>query len=225
MVIKAVLDDPIDLDSGPGRFISAIAKDFLRRLLCKNPTDRFSAQQALKHPWITETINIPFAEIKKAWSALGCLPLAPADRMNNSFDEYKLDEEVDSQDKTSARIKSPIKPLKAFSRMVTQSTTELETPADRVPEERSYLETAGSRHKSSISLESDNETADSNSREIMAKLQIFIATTSFNSEILEFLRISGSSVASLQSIKKDSCKSAGLRNSKWFHPKFNAYAL
>jgi len=38
-----------------GLQISAEAKDLIRHLIEKNPENRFTAEQALKHPWVSGT--------------------------------------------------------------------------------------------------------------------------------------------------------------------------
>lgn len=35
--------------------LSAEAKDFIHKVLTKNPNDRITAQECLKHPWLEES--------------------------------------------------------------------------------------------------------------------------------------------------------------------------
>ncbi|KFK35999.1 hypothetical protein AALP_AA4G064700 [Arabis alpina] len=63
-VFRAVLKADPSFDEPPWPFLSTEAKDFVRRLLYKDPRRRMSASQALMHPWIrgynADTMNIPF---------------------------------------------------------------------------------------------------------------------------------------------------------------------
>ncbi|CAA7048293.1 unnamed protein product [Microthlaspi erraticum] len=62
-VFRAVLKTDPSFDQSPWPCLSSEAKDFVKRLLYKDPRRRMSASQALLHPWIrgcnTDT-NIPF---------------------------------------------------------------------------------------------------------------------------------------------------------------------
>lgn len=44
----------LDVSNGPWREISSEAKDLVRRLLCRDPSKRISAQEAKVHPWILQ---------------------------------------------------------------------------------------------------------------------------------------------------------------------------
>ncbi|KAG6605265.1 CDPK-related kinase 5, partial [Cucurbita argyrosperma subsp. sororia] len=57
-IFKAVLKaDPI-FDEPPWPSLSSEAKDFVKRLLVKDPRKRMSAAQALSHPWIKNYIDV-----------------------------------------------------------------------------------------------------------------------------------------------------------------------
>lgn len=51
-IIKAVMDSEPDFEAGVWGSVSAQCKAFLRRMLCKNPSQRASIQQLLSHPWL-----------------------------------------------------------------------------------------------------------------------------------------------------------------------------
>ena len=43
--------------------ISENCKDFIKKLLVKNPKDRMTANEALKHPWITDNFTVNNSQI------------------------------------------------------------------------------------------------------------------------------------------------------------------
>ena len=51
-IFRAVAHDPLDLTSPPWPGVSEPAKDFVRRLLTRDPSRRPTAVQALRHEWI-----------------------------------------------------------------------------------------------------------------------------------------------------------------------------
>ncbi|KAJ4867619.1 CDPK-related kinase 8 [Raphanus sativus] len=62
-IFRAVLKADPSFDEAPWPFLSSEAKDFVKRLLFKDPRRRMSASQALMHPWIrgyNRDMNIPF---------------------------------------------------------------------------------------------------------------------------------------------------------------------
>ncbi|XP_010479393.1 PREDICTED: CDPK-related kinase 8-like [Camelina sativa] len=62
-IFRAVLKADPSFDEPPWPFLSFEAKDFVKRLLFKDPRRRMSASQALMHPWIrgyNTDMNIPF---------------------------------------------------------------------------------------------------------------------------------------------------------------------
>ncbi|KAJ0229764.1 CDPK-related kinase 8 [Hirschfeldia incana] len=62
-IFRAVLKADPSFDEAPWPFLSSEAKDFVKRLLFKDPRRRMSASQALMHPWIRgydRDMNIPF---------------------------------------------------------------------------------------------------------------------------------------------------------------------
>lgn len=51
-VYNSIIKDALDLQSSKWEIVSAEAKDFLTKVLDKNPHTRLSAKQALDHPWL-----------------------------------------------------------------------------------------------------------------------------------------------------------------------------
>ncbi|XP_023554304.1 CDPK-related protein kinase-like [Cucurbita pepo subsp. pepo] len=51
-IFRAVLKADLSFDEGPWPSLSSEAKDFVKRLLNKDPRKRLTAAQALSHPWI-----------------------------------------------------------------------------------------------------------------------------------------------------------------------------
>ncbi|XP_076928991.1 calcium-dependent protein kinase 28-like [Bidens hawaiensis] len=56
-IFKEVLRNKLDFRRKPWPSISTSAKDFVRKLLVKDPRARFTAAQALSHPWVREGGN------------------------------------------------------------------------------------------------------------------------------------------------------------------------
>ncbi|KAL4443603.1 hypothetical protein ABPG75_011340 [Micractinium tetrahymenae] len=54
VIFHRILSRPVDFDYQPWHQISAAAKDFVGRLLEKDPAKRMSVSEGLTHPWITE---------------------------------------------------------------------------------------------------------------------------------------------------------------------------
>lgn len=54
-VFRAILEDEVDLESDPWSQVSDEAKDFVRKLLDRDPEARPTARAALLHPWLTQT--------------------------------------------------------------------------------------------------------------------------------------------------------------------------
>ncbi|KAJ4869927.1 CDPK-related kinase 2 [Raphanus sativus] len=61
-IFRAVLKADPSFDEPPWPSLSSEAKDFVKRLLYKDPRKRMTASQALMHPWISgcKKMNIPF---------------------------------------------------------------------------------------------------------------------------------------------------------------------
>ncbi|KAI5066767.1 hypothetical protein GOP47_0017295 [Adiantum capillus-veneris] len=53
-VFKKILEEEPDFNERPWPTVSSSAKDFVRKLLVKNPRARLTASQALSHPWVRE---------------------------------------------------------------------------------------------------------------------------------------------------------------------------
>jgi calcium/calmodulin-dependent protein kinase I len=54
-LFEKIMNADYDFDDECWDDVSDLAKDFIRHLLVKNPEERFNADQALEHPWITST--------------------------------------------------------------------------------------------------------------------------------------------------------------------------
>ena len=54
-VFRAILEDDIDLVSDPWSSVSDEAKNFVRKLLDRDPESRPTARAALLHPWLTQS--------------------------------------------------------------------------------------------------------------------------------------------------------------------------
>lgn len=50
--LKNILAMKYDFDDGHFSMTSSLAKDFIQKLLLRNPSDRMTAQESLAHPWI-----------------------------------------------------------------------------------------------------------------------------------------------------------------------------
>lgn len=58
-VWKSILSDPIDLDSeAVVNAMSPAARDLLRKLLSRDPSERPSAAEALAHPWVQVRLHL-----------------------------------------------------------------------------------------------------------------------------------------------------------------------
>jgi len=53
-LFEKIMGAEYDFDDECWDDVSDLAKDFIRHLLVKNPKDRFTADQALEHPWLRE---------------------------------------------------------------------------------------------------------------------------------------------------------------------------
>ncbi|KAG2323270.1 hypothetical protein Bca4012_058767 [Brassica carinata] len=53
-IFDAVLKGDIDFESDPWPVISDSAKDLIRKMLCSIPSERLTAHEVLRHPWICE---------------------------------------------------------------------------------------------------------------------------------------------------------------------------
>ena len=64
-VFRAILEDPIDFETDPWPEVSEDAKDFVKKLLNKDPDARPTARAALLHPWLTKSEALWKAEALK----------------------------------------------------------------------------------------------------------------------------------------------------------------
>ncbi|KAJ0265366.1 Calcium-dependent protein kinase 5 [Hirschfeldia incana] len=53
-IFDAVLKGDIDFESDPWPLISDSAKDLIRKMLCSKPSERLTAHEVMRHPWICE---------------------------------------------------------------------------------------------------------------------------------------------------------------------------
>ena len=75
--------------------LSSLAKDFICKLLVLNPSDRFTAEAALKHPWITgkddieRSLYYPCLNCPRAKTpfSLRTIVVYPDDSMDESVEE------------------------------------------------------------------------------------------------------------------------------------------
>ncbi|KAJ4716363.1 CDPK-related kinase [Melia azedarach] len=78
-IFRAVLKADPCLDEGPWPSLSSEAKDFVKRLLNKDPRKRMTAAQALSHPWIRNCNNVKvpldilILKLMKAYMRSSCL--------------------------------------------------------------------------------------------------------------------------------------------------------
>ncbi|RDX68022.1 Phosphoenolpyruvate carboxylase kinase 1, partial [Mucuna pruriens] len=57
-IFEAVVRANLRFPSRIFRTVSPAAKDLLRKMLCRDPSRRFSAEQALRHPWILSAVDL-----------------------------------------------------------------------------------------------------------------------------------------------------------------------
>ncbi|KFM58268.1 Serine/threonine-protein kinase 17A, partial [Stegodyphus mimosarum] len=84
-ITRGTLEFPPDLFDT----ISNNAKDFIRRLLVRNPSERMSAKECLSHPWLNDT---------EAGSPLSGIELTLIPTPGNTTTEYDMDSSTDSQE-------------------------------------------------------------------------------------------------------------------------------
>jgi len=58
-----ICDKEIIFDD-PWKVISAECKDFVKKLLTKNPKERINTKNALLHPWISQNLSVFFVVSK-----------------------------------------------------------------------------------------------------------------------------------------------------------------
>ncbi|KAJ3672300.1 hypothetical protein LUZ60_007021 [Juncus effusus] len=56
MIFESVLRGQLDFSTEPWPEISASAKDLIRKMLVRNPSERLTAKQVLRHPWICDGV-------------------------------------------------------------------------------------------------------------------------------------------------------------------------
>ncbi|GAB4819739.1 hypothetical protein N2152v2_006785 [Parachlorella kessleri] len=59
MIFQRILENDVDFDYQPWQQISDPAKDFVARLLEKDPAQRMTLPEALAHPWVTDHSAVP----------------------------------------------------------------------------------------------------------------------------------------------------------------------
>lgn len=65
-IFQRILENDVDFDYEPWHLISPAAKDFVGRLLTKDPAKRMSLVEAMQHPWITEQASVSDAPMSTA---------------------------------------------------------------------------------------------------------------------------------------------------------------
>ncbi|KAG2303084.1 hypothetical protein Bca4012_061426 [Brassica carinata] len=65
-IFDAVLKGDIDFESDPWPVISDSAKDLIRKMLCSNPSERLTAHEVMRHPWICENGVAPDRDLDPA---------------------------------------------------------------------------------------------------------------------------------------------------------------
>jgi len=56
-LLRLIRDTEVSYDD-PWKVISDEGKDFIKKLLVKDPEDRMTAKQALMHPWIVNNLMV-----------------------------------------------------------------------------------------------------------------------------------------------------------------------
>jgi serine/threonine protein kinase len=56
-LLRLIRDSEVSYDD-PWKVISDEGKDFIKKLLVKNPEKRMTAKQALLHPWISNNLTV-----------------------------------------------------------------------------------------------------------------------------------------------------------------------
>eukprot|EP00042_Codosiga_hollandica_P028233 m.146959 g.146959 ORF g.146959 m.146959 type:complete len:356 (-) comp52719_c0_seq2:108-1175(-) len=68
VLFEMIMKGKFDFDDRYWHEVSADAKDIIRRILVVNPTNRFTTQQILAHPWITGQDKLPRINLSKSIS-------------------------------------------------------------------------------------------------------------------------------------------------------------
>ncbi|XP_067950980.1 ribosomal protein S6 kinase 2 beta-like isoform X2 [Watersipora subatra] len=63
-ILKRITEGHIDLNSGNWETVSVAAKDLVQRMLHVDPSQRLTAEQVLKHPWLADRHNLPQHHLK-----------------------------------------------------------------------------------------------------------------------------------------------------------------
>jgi len=63
-IFRVIIKGNYRMDDNEWLDVSSECKDLVRKLLQKKPNKRITASQALKHPWISESHNVPFSPKK-----------------------------------------------------------------------------------------------------------------------------------------------------------------
>ena len=59
VIYKAIQEDELDLEKASiNGLLSDVAKDFIQKVLNKNPEERMTAAECLKHPWLAQKRSV-----------------------------------------------------------------------------------------------------------------------------------------------------------------------
>jgi len=96
-LFEKIMNADYDFDDECWDDVSELAKDFIRHLLVKNPDERFTAEQALEHLWITSTVPDKSLNIHQRMSQYNLQRKEQAQRKANDDIESASSDLSDSQ--------------------------------------------------------------------------------------------------------------------------------
>jgi len=96
-LFEKIMSADYDFDDECWDDVSELAKDFIRHLLVKNPDERFTAEQALEHLWITSTVPDKSLNIHQRMSQYNLQRKEQAQRKANDDIQSASSDMSDSQ--------------------------------------------------------------------------------------------------------------------------------
>jgi len=96
-LFEKIMSADYDFDDECWDDVSELAKDFIRHLLVKNPDERFTAEQALEHSWITSTVPDKSLNIHQRMSQYNLQRKEQAQRKANDDIQSASSDMSDSQ--------------------------------------------------------------------------------------------------------------------------------
>lgn len=230
-VIKSIIEDEFNFDEEDNkRPVNILAKDLMRHLLVKNPFKRYSAAEALHHPWLNKvTASLLEPKLRKHSSeiALAGRKIISADtskELNAAntgslvgfnkglFDQGKSPNISGGVLNTPSRgLKPPVKYVSTKRHnSLRASAIDLDNPEE--------LLTKDSYEYESLELEtSDTMDCSSARRRAMEMTKIYIHSTRNYSEMLHLLSFSQQSLDEINSIKRDRGRSVDMKYPSRFH--------